>query len=316
MPDTLAPFINKITRGDALQVLRQLPAASIDCMVTSPPYWSLRDYGVRGQLGLEETFDEYLEKLCAVFDEVKRVLKPAGTCWVNLGDTYCGVSLVRRKSPAKFTKLPPTLLRRTHSAANRVPAKCLAQIPSRFAVEMTQRGWSLRNELIWHKPNVMPQSAKDRFTVDFEKLFFFVKSRHYYFARQFEPLRDPARLLRPLTKSTGKRKRTYGDRYVSVLNPATAEASRRRMLRRGRNMRSVWTIPNRPFKGRHYAVFPAELVETPIKAGCPPGGVVLDPFVGSGTTALVARRLGRRFIGIDLNPRYIRLANRRLAEAA
>jgi DNA modification methylase len=312
--------LDRILCGDTHKVLQRLTSESVDCVVTSPPYWALRDYGVRGQLGLEPTFHEYLERLCAVFDEVRRVLKPAGTCWVNMGDTYASPTKgsggsappgdgiydrLKRRSGFRVLKLKPGL-----------PPKTLCQIPSRFAVAMTERGWILRNEIIWWKPNCMPQSAKDRFTVDFEKIFFFVKSRQYYFRQQFEPVKDRERLSRRLFNQTSKRKRVYGDKYVSAINPRSAEASRLRILRHGRNKRSVWRISPRPFRGGHFAVYPPELVETPIKAGCPKGGVVLDPFMGSGTTAVVARQLGRRFIGIELNRDYVRLARKRLAGAA
>lgn len=151
---------DKILLGDSLEVLKELEDESIDMIVTSPPYWALRDYGTKEQLGLESTFDEYINKLCNVFDECKRVLKKNGTCWVNVGDSYINIS------------------------------KCLAQIPNRFAIEMCNRGWILRNEIIWHKPNAFPSSVKDRFTVDFEKLFFFVKNKKYYFERQLEPVKD------------------------------------------------------------------------------------------------------------------------------
>jgi site-specific DNA-methyltransferase (adenine-specific) len=295
MPLVLSQCVNRILCGDALSILKKLPAESIDCVVTSPPYWSLRDYGVPGQLGLEASVDQYLIKLLAVLDEVRRVLKPQGTCWVNLGDVYST---------------------RSSKKGGKHPSKCLLQIPSRFALGMTDRGWILRNEIIWHKPNCMPQSVKDRFTVDFEKLFFFVKSRYYYFSQQFEPLRYAPRLRHSASNANHKAKRRYGDLFISSINPHTAEASRLRVLARGRNKRCVWKISTRPFYGRHFAVYPEELVETPIRAGCPEGGVILDPFSGSGTTLLVARRLGRNFIGIDLNPKYVRMSEERLAKAA
>jgi site-specific DNA-methyltransferase (cytosine-N4-specific) len=311
--------LNRIIHGDALTVLRRLPAESIDCVVTSPPYWSLRDYGVKGQHGLEPSPEEYIERLCAVFDEIKRVLKPAGTCWVNLGDAYA----TRSSKTGKPPKHPQPIRTGTANKAldfkrpsARLPAKCLVQLPARFSLAMMERGWILRNEIIWHKPNCLPQSARDRFTVDFEKVFFFVKQRHYYFRQQFEPLQGTdQRLLRP-THLGSWRKRVYGDRYVSAINPRTAEASRQRILRHGRNKRAVWRISVSPFRGEHFAVYPPALIETPIKAGCPKGGIVLDPFMGSGTTALVARRLGRNFVGIEINSDYVRLARHRLAEAA
>lgn len=305
-------FINKIICGDAYKVLKQIPSESIDCVVTSPPYFQLRDYGVKGQLGLESSYVEYIARLCNIFDEIKRVLKSDGTCWVNMGDTYFGDSPVKKRSSEQFTWKGHTGVRRSARAADGIVRKCLAQIPSRFAIEMTNRGWILRNELIWHKPNCMPQSVKDRFTVDFEKLFFFVKSRKYYFEQQFEAVQDEARLNRRLFNPNGSRKRKYGGQYISAINPHTAEASRQRMLEHGRNKRSVWRIATSRYLGNHFAVYPPELIETPIKAGCPMGGIVLDPFIGSGTTALVTRKLGRNFIGIDMNREYTKLAADRL----
>src|SRR5260370_7549736 len=195
-----------------------------------------------------------------------------------------------------------------------LPMKSLCQIPSRLTIEMTNRGWILRSEIIWDKHKCMDARVKDRFHVDFEKLFFFVKGSRYCFDQQFEELRNRARLTRSFFNSQSHRKRTYGDTYISAFNPKTAEASRLRILKRGRNKRCVWSIGTRPFSGSHFAAYPPRLVETPIKAGCPEGGIVLDPFIGSGTTALVSRRLGRKFIGIDLNPAYVQMAENRLAE--
>jgi DNA modification methylase len=312
MTAPLKQLINKIICGDAHQFLKQLPDDSIDCVITSPPYWGLRDYGVKGQIGLEATFLEYVARLCGVFDEVKRVLKPQGTCWINLGDTYFGDSPIRKKSAMQFGTSDPIARRRaTHSEA-RVRAKSLVQIPSRVALEMIKRGWILRNEIVWWKPNGMPSSAKDRFTIDFEKLFFFVKSQRYYFQQQFEEPKERARLTHRLISPASNKKRIYGDAFVAAFNPQTAEASRMRILRQGRNKRAVWAIATRPYYGRHFAVYPPELIETPIKAGCPKGGIVLDPFIGSGTTAVVAQKLGRNFIGIDLNPQYVEMAKRAL----
>lgn len=306
---SITPFINQIICGDAQTELRQLPAKSFDCVVTSPPYWNLRDYGISGQLGQEASPDDYVARLCAVFDEVQRVLKETGTLWVNLGDTYNGDAPVRTRSAERFASVPPAYRRKM----NGMRKKSLALIPARFSLEMVRRGWILRNEIIWHKPNCMPESVRDRFTVDYEKLFFFTKAPRYYFRRQFEPLKDKTSLMRQRQfNRVGAWKRQYGDEFISTINPATAEASRLKALRQGRNKRCVWTIPTRPFRGGHYATYPPELIETPIKAGCQPGGIVLDPFVGSGTTALVAHRLGRRYVGIELNPKYVQLADERL----
>jgi len=289
----LTKFLNQIICGPAEQVLKKFPSESIDCVVTSPPYWALRDYGVVGQLGRESTISLYITKLADVFDEVKRVLKQPGTCWIIMGDSYYSNKV------ATATK-------------KELPVKSICQIPARLAIELGNRGWILRNEIIWHKPNCMPESVKDRFTVDFEKLFFFVKNRTYYFKQQFEALRDPARLARRFLNPGNVRKRKHGDQLISAFNPKTAEASRLRILKSGRNKRSVWSIPTQPSLFPHYAAYPASLIETPIRAGCPARGVVLDPFIGSGTTALVASRLGRNFIGIDLNPEYVQMSVNRL----
>jgi site-specific DNA-methyltransferase (adenine-specific) len=306
-------FVNKIICGDSLKVLQTIPGESIDCVITSPPYWALRDYGVKGQIGLESTIEEYLDKLLAVFDEVKRVLKSSGTCWVNFGDTYAN------KTKGGFRKKPQGNMydRLTKRAALArfntklsIPPKSLCLTPSRFAIRMIERGWILRNEIIWHKPNSMPQSVRDRFSVDFEKVFFFVKNRKYYFRQQFEPLKNPERLERPLLDPHKKHKRTAS--YWYSQRPEVSERARLKMLGKGRNKRSVWTIGTTAFAGNHFAVFPPRLIETPVLAGCPPNGIVLDPFIGSGTTAEVAKKLNRNFIGIEINPEYVKLARNRI----
>ena len=291
---------NKIIQGDALRVLKKLKDESIDMVITSPPYWALRDYGVKGQLGLEPTFEEYINKLCNIFDEVKRVLKPDGTCWVNMGDTYGTQSGAGRDG--KFGK------KNTNNQQFIQPKgvhKSLCQIPSRFAIEMTNRGWILRNEIIWHKPNCMPQSVKDRFTVDFEKLFFFVKNKKYYFEQQLEEAiwKEDGRAGLGRVHYRGKRegqKGTGQENFVKIVDK--------------KNKRTVWKISTKPFPGAHFAVFPPELVQTPIKAGCPRGGVVLDPFMGAGTTAVVAKQLDRDYLGIELNAEYIKIAEKRLSQ--
>jgi DNA modification methylase len=176
----------KIYQGDSLEILKTMPSESVDMVITSPPYYALRDYGVEGQLGLEPTFQEYINKLCDIFDEVKRVLKKSGSCWVNLGDSYGGTG---DKNEYKDPKNPDGRNGQKISLTKNVFQKCLLQIPARFAIEMTNRGWILRNKIIWHKPNCMPSSVKDRFTVDFEELFFFVKNKKYYFEQQKEPMK-------------------------------------------------------------------------------------------------------------------------------
>ena len=287
--------LNKIYNGDALDVLKTFPDECVDMVITSPPYWALRDYGAEGQLGLESTFQEYINKLCDIFDEVKRVLKKSGSCWVNLGDAYSG----------------------SGKGVGGIKSKSLLQIPSRFAIEMCNRGWILRNEIIWHKPNAMPQSVRDRFTVDFEKLFFFTKSKKYYFKQQKEQMKtnqvcgnSTRHHSRKVSLNKGLRKQDnvgrmdytgFNDRYKPPKD----------LLR---NKRCVWSVSTKPFKDAHFATFPKELIITPIKACCPTNGIVLDPFMGSGTTALVAKELGLNYIGIELNEEYIKMAEKRLAQ--
>lgn len=298
----IAKYLNRIIGGDSLKILQTMPAESVDCVVTSPPYWRLRDYQVKGQIGQESSIEDYLERLVNIFIEIYRILKPAGTIWVVLGDTYANKN--KDKSPSQKANLskPKTALH--------IRAKSLCLIPERFAASMIESGWILRNQIIWHKPNQMPQSAKDRFTVDFEKLFFFVKESRYHFDRQFEPLRDPSRLQRRFLNPDNLHKRH--ESYWTTHDLKAAEIRRRKVISKGRNKRCVWTIGTTRFAGNHFAVYPPSLIETPIKAGCPKGGIVLDPFIGSGTTAVVARNLGRNYIGIELNKKYVKLSERRL----
>ena len=296
--------INKILCGDSLTELKKLPAESIDCVMTSPPYWALRDYGIEGQLGLEPTFEEYIKNLCDIFDEVKRVLKKSGTCWINLGDTYSG------NKEGKTDNIVSNYLKDTtkniHKKVNGVSEKSLCNIPARFSIEMQNRGWILRNVIIWHKPNCIPSSVKDRFTVDFEYLFFFVKNKKYFFETQYEPVKEES-----LIRAEYKLNQTdYAWKAVNVQN--LEKMGSRIVNPLGRNKRTVWSICTQPFTEAHFAVYPEELCKTPIKAGCPESGIVLDIFSGAGTTALVALKNNRRFIGIELSPKYIEIAMNRL----
>ena len=301
-------YLNKILQGDALEVLRTLPSESVDCAITSPPYWALRDYGVEGQLGLEPTFQEYITKLCDIFDEVKRVLKKEGTCWVNLGDTYSDNK--EGKTDNKVSDYLKETTTNLHKKKGSVAEKCLCQIPSRFSIEMSNRGWILRNRLIWHKPNAMPSSVSDRFSVDYEDIFFFVKSKKYYFEQQLEKSiwaeKDKRAITGGITKS-GKSVSEEGTQY---------QISKSGSFRKDglRNVRSVWTICTKGLKDAHFATFPEKLIEPMIKAGCPENGIVLDIFMGAGTTALVAKKLGRNYIGIELNPEYIEIIHKRLSQ--
>lgn len=303
---------NKIIKGDALKILKTLPSESINCIVTSPPYWALRDYGVKGQLGLEKTFQEYINKLCDIFEEAKRVLKKDGTCFVNMGDSYIGTIPKTAKDAGKNSIIAKKLASAYFTGGTRnqtLPDKCLAQIPSRFAIEMTNRGWILRNEIIWNKPNCMPSSVKDRFTVDFEKIYFFVKNKKYFFKTQFEPFEsnayDKARMAKAREVHGGK----WADQSGGAIKTQRAFVAGNK---EGRTKRTVWKINTKPFLGAHFATFPEALVEPMIESGCPQGGVVLDPFFGAGTTAVVALKLNRKYLGIELNQEYIKIAKKRI----
>jgi len=343
-------WLNDIHIGDAEEVLEDMPSESVDSVVTSPPYWGLRDYGEEGQLGLEDTPEEYVERLVNIFNEVKRVLKPSGTLWLNLGDSYND--------------------------------KSLAGIPWRVAFSLQRDGWFLRNDIIWMKPNPMPESVTDRCTTSHEHIFLFSKNKKYWF--------DQDAIREPLEKSSKKRLRYgYGGskgqekKKVSSINTKTIEKSKDKQLSKGRNKRDVWEITTKSFAPAHFAVFPPELPRTCVKAGCPPkvcgecgkpyerdvehkrirrdelpendsryrpnkyngeyadingkgdagysknihkgweqvcgcstdeveSGVVLDPFIGAGTTGLVAKQLNRNWIGVDIKEEYREMALERI----
>lgn len=328
----------KLINTDALTALKTLKSDSIDCVITSPPYWSLRNYKIEGeQLGQEENFDDYITNLCDIFDKVQKVLKPRGTVFVNMGDThYNGTNNNRNFLDEGEDKVRGGGLFKIKRSGG--VTKSLCQIPNRFAIEMCNRGWILRSEVIWHKPNAKPDSANDRFTVDYEKVFMFTKNKDYFFNTQFEPVHKNGL---PLDNGKVRRKRC------------------------------VWSIPTSRYKGGHFAVFPKELVEIAINSGCPLGtcpkcfvehklvnitvatnrtrkvnegqdtvvgrkgragdtvlqgteikgcdcgvalltAIVLDPFVGSGTTMVVAQNLGRASIGIEISEEYCELVKERV----
>lgn len=321
--------LNKIYNGNSLDVLKIFPDNIVDCVVTSPPYWALRDYGVEGQLGLEKTFQEYVSNLCDIFDEIKRVLKEDGTCWVNIGDTYISKGEGRHKG-YNDPKYKNGRIGRS-SEPNAMPQslceKNLAQIPARFSIEMQNRGWILRNEIIWHKPNAMPSSIKDRFTVDFEKIFLFVKNKRYYFETQYEEYSTNTDMKERKNLRIGRKEKVDGINQNITSHKKMPPIGGVKQLKngnptysgnsplwsdKGRNKRCVWTIPTKPFREAHFATYPESLIETPIKAGCPVNGIVLDPFMGAGTTALVSKKLNRNYIGIELNKEYIDIANKRI----
>jgi len=306
---------NKIYNEDCLIGLKKLPDNSVDCCISSPPYWGLRDYGVDGQLGNENEFTDFINKLAEIYKEVYRVLKPEGTCYVNLGDTYggSGSGTTKNADTSEYVKnskqvyVLPNGTAKSSKFRGTTLNKSLLMIPERFAIAMISNGWILRNQIIWHKPNQMPSSATDRFTVDFEKIFFFVKqSKGYYFKQQLEPYTEP------LDRWAGQMIR--GNYKTKTDQFAIQEREGRNMRPNpdGKNMRTVWSVNTKPFSDAHFAVFPETLVERMIKSGCPENGLVLDPFMGAGTVAVTARKLNRNYIGFELNPEYIKITESRL----
>ena len=307
-----------ILNRDCLEALRELPENSVHCCVTSPPYYALRDYGKDGQIGREDTPEDYVARLTSVFREVRRVLTPDGTCWLNIGDTYCGKG---NQGDAVDPKYPNGRTGQVVALNHKVEgckSKDLIGIPWMLAFALRGDGWYLRADIIWAKNNPMPESVKDRPTRCYEHVFLLSKSRRYFYdARAVaEPVAasTPARMRRSFGGNHKYSDSIPGQRHQAINNHRPngyAEAE----IPQLRNRRDVWQINTVPYKGGHFAAFPPKLAETCILAGCPAGGIVLDPFFGSGTTGAVAKQLGRRYIGIELNPEYCELARQRIGGA-
>ena len=296
---------NIIHVGDNLFHLTNIPDNSVDMCVTSPPYYNLRDYKNSGQIGAENTVKDFVENLCKVFDEIHRILKPTGSCWVNIGDTY--------------------------------DKKRLLQVPSRFEIAMCDRGWHLRNEIIWSKPNPQPISSKDRFWGNHEKFFWFVKDvKKYYFNRDAILVPQAEISIRRMFSKNNMSKRkdfnaTSKEGFAISSNSQDKHYARMReemgidkefnyeeLIKSGkcptRPEFDTWNVPSVTYKGAHFAVYPPELIEKPILSCCPEQGIVIDPFIGSGTTGEVAKLNNRRYIGLELNPEYAILANERISK--
>jgi DNA modification methylase len=338
----------RIIPGDCIEGMRTLADGSIHCCVTSPPYWGLRDYGHEGQIGLEDTPEAYVGRMVEVFREVRRVLRDDGTAWVNLGDSYAGSWGNQGRKETRGTQraingpmlqklkaesvheidccmdddcvcaagdggIYPDRRTKTGSWVNDHPtlkAKDLVGIPWRVAFALQADGWWLRQDIIWHKPNPMPESVRDRCTKAHEYVFLLTKSdRYHYDAEAVSEAAAESSLARVAQPTLATQRGS--DRVPGKTNgPMKAVLSGTT-----RNRRSVWTVTTKPYSGAHFAVMPADLVEPCIKAGCPEGGTVLDPFAGSGTTLAVAAELGRNAIGCELNPAYIELAEKRIKES-
>jgi DNA modification methylase len=305
--------------GDCRAILATLPERSVQTCVTSPPYFGLRDYGVPGQIGLEATLADYIAEMVAVMRGVRRVLRDDGTLWLNIGDSYAGSWGNQGRKETRGTQRPINGGMLTPVHDGRYPStgsntgvvrdpglkpKDLMLVPARLAIALVDDGWYLRSDIIWHKPNPMPESVRDRPTNAHEHIFLLTKSPRYYYdasaiAERTLTEGDTRHLRTDHTQTFG---RNGDDSRVRTGNPTGAT----------RNARNVWTITPKPFKDAHFATFPPELPERCIKAGSRPGDTVLDPFSGAGTTGLVAHRLGRRYIGIELNPEYAAMSERRI----
>jgi DNA modification methylase len=318
----LAPVT--IVVNDALLGLRTVPTASVQCVVTSPPYWGLRDYGMEGQIGLEKTPSEYVRSLVRVFREVRRVLRADGTLWLNLGDSYAsnagGYNCEGSMGASHNLRISKKTMSAVIKNRSRLPApglkpKDLVGIPWRVAFALQKAGWWLRSDIIWHKPNPMPESVTDRPTKSHEYLFLLTKSQSYYYDHEAikEPAGDwhasvPGRDSGPAQDRRSSKPRECVAR--GGFNGKTGSDSFRAVVE-NRNKRSVWTVSTAAFSDAHFATFPPDLIKPCILAGTKAGDVVLDPFAGSGTTGKVALSLGRRAILIELNPAYAELIRRR-----
>jgi DNA modification methylase len=325
--------MNRIINADALEALRELTAGEVDCCICSPPYLGLRDYGAAGQIGLEKTPEGYISRLVQVFAEVKRVLRDDGTLWIVIGDSYAGSG--KGGNPDMYA---PNAVSRYRTKGIPTP-KCkgikpkdLFGIPWMLAFALRSDGWYLRQDIIWSKPNPMPESVRDRCTKSHEYIFLLSKSRNYYF--------DASAIAEPCTDSTLKRikqntaaqagsyrpvgrdkpmkaaaPRYGGNKYTASPDIfCRTKSGNAYKYRPSCNKRSVWSVSTQPFKVAHFATFPPELIRPCILAASRPGGVVLDPFFGSGTTGLVAAQHCREYIGIEINPEYVKIAQKRLLD--
>lgn len=298
-----------ILTGDALTILKTLDSGVVQTCITSPPYWSLRDYNVDGQLGLEPTPEEYIARLVEIFAEVKRVLRDDGTLWLNIGDSYTSGDRTWRdpdkKNPARAMKYrPPT--------PDGLKPKDLIGVPWKVAFALQADGWYLRSDIIWSKPNPMPESITDRPTSAHEHVFLLAKSQRYFY--DADAIREP-HLEISLNRIEYGLKHRHPDNVGIGIPPVDTDRMGERFCNpAGRNKRNVWTVATKPFSGAHFAVFPPALIEPCVLAGSADGDTVLDPFCGSGTTGEVAYKHRRKFIGIELNPEYVKLAEKRLRE--
>ncbi|AYZ74208.1 site-specific DNA-methyltransferase [Fusobacterium necrophorum] len=315
----LDSYINTILCGDALEMLKNFPDESISCCITSPPYYGLRDYKSDGQIGREKTVEEYLDRLVQVFRQVRRVLKKDGTCFIVIGDSYAGSG--GGKGQYMDPKYPKGRNGQNPSITQKVlgyKAKDLMGIPWRLALLLREDGWYLRSDIIWHKENAMPEACRDRPTRSYEHVFLLSKSPRYYY--DFDAMAEP---IKEVSKKRYMRGRSAYNKYlnedagigVQKINKARKYGEYKGdNIPQFRNKRDIWTINTVSFRGEHYAAFPPKLAEICMIAGSPKGGIILDPFIGSGTVGFVALMQDRKYIGIELNEDYVNLAKKRISE--
>jgi DNA modification methylase len=314
----------KILQGNCIDKIKELKDNSIDCVVSSPPYFGLRDYGVDGQFGLEKTYQDYLANTVKVFETFKPKLKDTATIWWNVGDSYSnhkdcksiGQTLAKGTTREKAHEIKKGKSHTRDSKllkASGLKDKDLMMIPNRVAIALQAAGWYIRSEIIWHKPNPMPESVRDRPTQCHEKIWLITKSKKYYYDADAvrEPCQDET-IRRMTLGNKGKVGNNKNSTGWKQLNHYWGSEQSVKDANKGRNRRNVWTITTKPFKDAHFATFPKDLIEPCIKAGSPEGGVVLDPFGGSGTTGIVAQSLNRQAILIELNKDYINIAKKRI----
>jgi DNA modification methylase len=318
--------LNRIYNENCLSTMGRMPDGFVDCVVTSPPYWGLRDYGHNDQIGLEKTPEEYVNKMVEVFREVRRVLKPSGTVWLNLGDSYNGSGgWGGNDMPSAIAGSKQTTNKGSHkqigSNVQSLKPKDLIGIPWRVAFALQADGWWLRQDIIWAKPNPMPESVKDRCTKAHEYIFLLTKSAKYSF--DWEAIAEAA-VYCGITgmDSTGfKDPHSFNGKHRNLVEKGQRIHSMHKKRAKGegepntkgkRNKRSVWEIATEPFPEAHFATFPTKLPSLCILAGCPEGGIVYDPFMGAGTTALAAIKYGRPFIGSEISAEYCQIAEKRI----
>lgn len=328
---------NKIYNEPCLHTLAKMPDEFLDCVITSPPYWQLRDYGYNGQWGMEPTFQEYLEHLWQMMDEIYRVLKPNGTVWINLGDTYArtgGNSIGKKQPNALLGNTQKGIRGGNCHGVEGIKNKCLLLIPHRFAIGCIERGWIMRNDIIWAKRNGMPESCTDRFSKKHEYFFFMVKSEKYHF--DLDSIRDSIKSIsieRYKYKFTGqegghsnnfkgdkshlipKTKIKFGGQKGDGNESGIYSGNEWQPRQDGKNPGTIsdfWDIPTKPSSNEHYASYNDDLIRKPILAGCPEGGLIYDPFMGTGSTAQAAIRASRNFIGSEMSEKYIEICNKRL----